>query len=70
MITRPIRGTRKPTWVISVSSVEDITKVVEFFDSNVSLKGYKLEQYNTFRNKWLEKRNTLNRNGKCLSCMR
>lgn len=57
VIARSIRGTRKPTFVLSVSSVRDISKVVQFFDSNQPLKGYKLEQYNTFREKWCCKYN-------------
>lgn len=72
VITRTIRGNRKPTFVVSVSSVKDITKVVQFFDSNQPLKGYKLEQYNTFREKWYNKydKALLGVQSKCLSRMR
>lgn len=51
VITRPVRGNRKQTFVLSVSSKEDIQEVITFIDNHPYLIGKKLEQYVMFRNK-------------------
>ena len=49
-----IRGTRKQTYCMSTTSKENINKVISFIDNNNQLQGYKLEQYNKFKNSFIE----------------
>jgi hypothetical protein len=44
-----IRPGRKQTYTLSVSSKEDINKIINFFDTHESLKGNKLIQYRDFK---------------------
>lgn len=52
---RQQRGTRKLTYVVQVSNLSDINRVVKFLDSSVTMQGHKLVQYNEWRDKWLVK---------------
>ena len=54
--TVTIRGNRKQTYSISATAKEDITKVFNFIDKNNLLQGYKLEQYNKFKESFLIKK--------------
>jgi len=53
--TVKLREGRKQTFAIKVSSRSDIGKVVSFLDANEPLKGYKLEQYFSWKEKWMTK---------------
>jgi len=59
-----IRGNRKQTYSISASSKQDIKKVLDFIDAiknrrffigSNQLQGYKLEQYNRFKDSFIKK---------------
>ena len=44
----------KKTYVLIISSKSDINSLIKFLDSNIiKLAGYKLEQYNEWKNKWI-----------------
>jgi hypothetical protein len=67
------REGRKQTYSVDVSSAADIEKVVKFFDGNEPLKGFKLKQYQEWREKWLQKMEKKGKRkekrSKCLSRM-
>ncbi|KAJ3097043.1 hypothetical protein HK100_005440 [Physocladia obscura] len=49
------RTTRKTTYMLQISSRADTTKLVNFLDANIALKGNKLLQYNVWREAWSKK---------------
>jgi hypothetical protein len=64
--TVKLREGRKQIYTIKVSSRSDIGKVVSFLDAYEPLKGNKLEQYLSWKEKWVTKIVII----KCLSRMR
>ncbi len=53
---RKQRGVRKLTYVVQVSSVVDVDRVVDFLGVVEPMQGHKLVQYTEWRDKWLTKR--------------
>jgi len=53
VLERKQRGTRKITWSLEIYSKKEITRLIEFFESNnvTSLQGYKYYQYKEWVNK-------------------
>lgn len=50
-----VRAGRKQTYGLNVSSIEDIKKVILFFENESMLLGYKKEQFENWKKAWLDK---------------
>lgn len=46
------RDTRKTTYRLYISSKKDLSNIIQFLNNLNNLKGYKLEQYNNWKNKY------------------
>lgn len=70
-----IRGNRKQTYCISTTSKENSNKVIQFIENNNQLQGYKLKQFNEFKNRFYKKKKKVDNftdydKNNCLSRMR